>query len=394
MKFSVLVLLFAVGGSWAADPLLVDEIVCKVNGDIITRGDLEKGKFELQGLLQQQGLKGAELQRVYEEQSKNILRDRIDQFLLVQKGKDLNLNVESELSKYMAEIQKKSGIGDPEKFQDYVRQNTGMSFEDWKSEQKNGMLTQRVIRQEVGGKMNVKRDEVQKYYSEHMTEFVREEQVLLREILVSTKDLATGKDKDAAGIAAAEKKAKDLTARARKGERFPELARDNSDAVTAQNFGELGAFKAGMLNATIEKLVWTQPKGYVTDPVRVDAGFEIFKVEEHTKQGQAALEDVESEITERLYAPKMQPAVREFLTKLRSSAFLEIKNGYVDSGAAPGKNTAWVDPATLKPETTTKKEVSSKIHHKRLLWAIPVPGTTTAGSGAKGVSTSKVSSSK
>jgi hypothetical protein len=71
----------------------------------------------------------------------------------------------------------------------------------------------------------------------------------------------------------------------------------------------------------------------------------------------------------------MQPAVRAYLTKLRQDAFLEIKAGYVDTGAAPGKNTAWSDPATLKPETVTKAEVSNKPKKKKLLWAVPIPGT-------------------
>ena len=192
MKFPAL-LLAALTASWAADPTLIEEIVCKVNGDIITRGDLDRGKVELQAALQQQGAKGPELQRAFEERSKDILRDKIDQFLLVQKGKDLSINVDTELSKYVAEIQKQSTIGDPEKFQEYVRQQTGMPYEDWKAEQKNGMLTQRVIRQEVGGKMNIKREEVQKYYDEHKTEFVREERVFLRDIFVSVEG------KDAAG---------------------------------------------------------------------------------------------------------------------------------------------------------------------------------------------------
>ena len=369
MKFPALLLLL-LSASWGADPTLIEEIVCKVNGDIITRGDLDRGRMELQAALQQQGAKGPELQQAFADRSKDILRDKIDQFLLVQKGKDLSINVDTELSKYAAEIQKQSTIGDPEKFQEYVRQQTGMPYEDWKAEQKNGMLTQRVIRQEVGGKMNIKREEVQKYYEAHKTEYVREEKAYLREIFVSTEG------KDAAGIAAAEKKAKDLSARARKGEKFPELARDNSDnAVTAKNYGEMGGFKLGELNPIIEKLVWTQPKGFVTEPVRVESGFEIFKVEEHTKQGQADLADVENEIMEKLYTPRMGPAVREFLTKLRETAFLEIKSGYIDSGAAPGKSTAWVDPATLKPETITKSEVANKRRRKKLLWAVPIPGT-------------------
>ena len=206
----------------------------------------------------------------------------------------------------------------------------------------------------------------------------RDERVFLREILVSTEG------KDAAGVAAAEKKAKDLVARARKGERFPEMARDNSDAVTAQNYGDLGGFKKGELAANVETAVWDKPKGYVTDPMKLPNGFLILKVDDHQKAGQAELADVENEIMEKLYTPRMGPAVREYLTKLRQDAFLEIKSGYVDSGAAPGKNTAWQDPAQLKPETVSKAEVANKTRRKRLLWAVPVPGTK-----AKDTSSSK-----
>lgn len=213
MKF-VACLLLSASAAWCTDPTLVEEIVAKVNGDIITRGDLDHSRQELMGMLQQQGLTGAPLQKAYSEHNQDILRERIDQLLLVQKGKDLNINVDTEFSKYQAELQKQSGIGDPDKFHDYVRQQTGLPFEDWRNDTKNSMLQQRVIRQEVGGKMNIKHEEVQKYYDEHKAEFVRQERIFLREILISTEG------KDAAGIAAAEKKAKDLVARARKGERF------------------------------------------------------------------------------------------------------------------------------------------------------------------------------
>jgi parvulin-like peptidyl-prolyl isomerase len=371
MKFLVCLLLVS-SVAWSSDPTLVEEIVAKVNGDIVTRGDLDHSRQELLGALQQQGATGAALQKEFAEHSKDILRERIDQLLLIQKAKDLNINVDSEFSKYQADLQKQSGIADPEKFQEYVRQQTGVPFEDWRNDTKNSMLQRRVISQEVGSKMTVKHEDVQKYYDEHKTEFVRDERVFLREILISTEG------KDPAGVAAAEKKAKDLVARARKGERFPEMARDNSEAITAKNMGELGGFKKGELNPIIEGLIWNQPKGYITDPVRVDAGFNIFKVEEHQKAGQADLSDVEQEITEKLYAPRMQPKMREFLTQLRETAFLEIKPGYIDTGAAPNKSTAWADPGELKAQTVSKdKVVAYKQRHKKLLWAVPVPGTST-----------------
>jgi peptidyl-prolyl cis-trans isomerase SurA len=376
MKVLVPLAILASGSLFAADLALVEEIVAKCNGDIITRGDLDHSRKQLIEALRHEGLTGPAMEQALQEQEKNLLRDRIDQLLLVQKGKDLNISVDSEVAKRIAQIQKDSGIADPEKFQDWVKEQAGMPFEDFKGDMKNDMLRQRVIRQEVGERVNIKHDEVEKYYNEHKSEFVREERLFLREIFISTDG------KDAAGTAAAEKKAKDLVGRARKGERFPEMARDNSEAVTAKNMGELPPFKKGDLANNIEDQVWTQPKGFVTDPVRTGNGFLILKVDDHQKAGQAELNEVENEIMEKLYAPRMQPKMREYLTELRKSAFLEIKADYVDSGAASGKDTTWMDPAQLKPETVSKKVVSNQAKRKKLLWAIPVPGTTTGGSSS------------
>ena len=85
--------------------------------------------------------------------------------------------------------------------------------------------------------------------------------------------------------------------------------------------------------------------------------FLILKVEERFEAGQASFEEVKNELQDRLTQPKMEGKVRTFLTQLREDAFLEIKEGYVDSGAAPGKDTRWKDVAQLKPQTTTKEEV-------------------------------------
>jgi peptidyl-prolyl cis-trans isomerase SurA len=356
---------------FAADIALVEEIIAKVNGDIITRGEVERGRKQLEAELHQQGAKGQQLQQALEEGEKNVFRDRIDNLLLVQKGKELNINVDTDVSKYIADLQKRSGIADPEKFQQYVREQTGMSYEDFKNETKNGILTQRVIRQEVASRINVKKEELQKYYNEHKADFVREDRIFLREILISTEG------KDDAGVAAAEKKAKDIAARAAKGEKFPDLAQSNSDAKTAEQGGEMPAFKKGELRKDIEDQVWDKPRGFVTPPIKVGNGFLILKVEEHQKAGQAGFEEVENEIMDKMFSPRMQPAVREYLTKLRQQAFLEIKPGYIDAGAAAGKDTTWTDPAQLKPETVTKEEVASQTRRKRLLWMVPLPGTQT-----------------
>lgn len=142
----------------------------------------------------------------------------------------------------------------------------------------------------------------------------------------------------------------------------------------------------GDLRADIEKLVWDQPKNYVSDPIKMDTGFLIVRVDEHHKEGQAALDEVENDIRDRLYSPIFEPKIREYLTELRRNAFLEIREGYVDVAAAKGKSTAWNDPALLRPETITKEEVAAQARLRRMLWMFPVPGTQAS---REGISTSR-----
>lgn len=351
----------------AADNVkVVEEIAAKVNGDIITRGELAKKSLEIEADAKRQGLTGPRLQQAVTEYTANALRDEIDTLLLVQKGKDLNINVDPEVTRRLAEIQVQQKISDPDKFQAFIRENTGMTFEDFKLQMKNQMLTQRVIGQEVMRNIAVPEAEMQKYYDEHKSEFMRKEsQVFLSQIVISTE----GKTPEQ--IAVAEKKAKDLVARAKKGEKFPELARDNSDDVeTAKNGGQIGPMSKGLMDKPIEDLVFKEKKGFVSDPLRRTNSFLILKVDERFEAGQASFEEVKSELQERLSQPKMEGKVRIFLTSLREDAFLEIKVGYVDNGAAPGKDTRWKDVAQLKPQTTTKEEVAAR-RKRHLLWVIP-----------------------
>jgi peptidyl-prolyl cis-trans isomerase SurA len=362
--------------AFAADVTVVEEIVCKVNGDIITRGELEKDRRDLENEFRQQGLTGRALQDAVSGKARDTLRERIDRLLLVQQGKELDIKIDAELTKQMANIQRQSGISDPEQFQAYVREKSGQPYEDYKNEMRNKLLIDRVIRQEVSSNIKFTRADLEKYYNEHHSDFQREERVFLADIYVSTVG------KDAAGQVAAERKARDLVVRARKGEKFSEMAQTNSDDANAQGGGAMPPMKKEDLRKEIQDAVWSQPRGYVTDALKLDNnGFYLFKVEDHQKAGLAQFEEVQNEVENRLYGPKMDPAIRTYLTKLRQNAFLEIKPGYEDSGAAPGKNTAWSDPAQLKPETITKEEVAAKTRHKKLLWAIPIPGTATKSTG-------------
>ncbi len=224
---------------------------------------------------------------------------------------------------------------------------------------------------------------------------MRKGQLYLSQILISTE----GKTPQQA--ATAETRAKDVVARARKGEKFTDLvAAYSDDTETARSGGQLPPFdQRGMLRKEIpEEALFAAKKGYVTDPIKVPEGFLVLRVDEHFDAGQASFDEVKDQIHQILAAPRRNEFLRTYLTRLRSEAFLEIKDGYVDTGAAPGKDTRWHEVVGLKPETTTKEEVASHRKRKKLLGVIPhgtvAPGTREVGSATAAAETAAMKSER
>jgi parvulin-like peptidyl-prolyl isomerase len=362
-----------------AEVVTIEQIICKLNGDIITNIDLDHDRVELEKSLRANGYTGQRLQDALKTEAPNLLRNKIDNLLLIQKGKELDLKVDAEVNKFLADLQRQNNVADPEKFQELVRKETGKSYEDFKADAKNNFYVQRVVSEEVMRKIQFKTEEVRAYYDAHKDEFQREERVFLREIAVSTE----GKQNDPTALAAAQKKAKDLVDRARRGERFNELAQANSDSQTAKDGGALDPYKKNELAPAILAAVWDKERGTVTDPINIGNALEILRVEDHHKAGLADFEEVEVEIQNRIMGSRQQAALRAYLTKLRDLSFLEIKPGFEDTGAAPSKDTTWRDPAQLKPETVSKEDVLKQTPtRKRVMGVIPIPGTKASGSSS------------
>jgi parvulin-like peptidyl-prolyl isomerase len=374
----------------AGDIRVVEEIAAKVNGDIVTRGELDEQRKDLEMFLRQERhLKGVELTEAEEEQSKNFLREKIDQLLMVQKAKDLNISVDSEVAKRLAEMQVMAKIADTDKFHDYVRDNSGIPFEEYKQKMTNELLQRRLVGQEIGARIAVPEPELRKYYDAHKDQYMRKAQVFLSQILISTE----GKTPEQA--AAAEAKAKDVAARGRKGEKFTDLVSAYSDdQETAKGGGVLPPREKGMSLQPIEEFAFKEKKGSVSDPIKIAAGFVILRIDERYEAGQASFDEVKELIQETVVQPQIESKVRAYLTRLREDAFLEIKDGYVDTGAAPGKDTHWHDIAQLKPQTTTKEAVAAAHRrHKHFLF-VPIPGTTSTAGTKPNIDTSKLGERK
>ena len=153
---------------------IVEEIVAKVNGEIITRGELEEKNKEIEIGATQAGLKGPNRDEKVKALEANVLRESIDELLLVQKGKDMpGMTVDAEVAKYFNALQAQYKFSDENKFHEALQQQLGRSFEELKEQKKRELLGQRVIGYEVAQKIAVPEADLQKYYDEHKAQYMR-----------------------------------------------------------------------------------------------------------------------------------------------------------------------------------------------------------------------------
>jgi peptidyl-prolyl cis-trans isomerase SurA len=344
------VLLCAVFAGRLPADTVIEEIIARVNNQIITRSEYVRSRDQLKQEVTQQEPKNAD--RAFSEKQKDVLRDLIDQQLLLQKGKDLGITGDTELIKRLDEMRKQMNLETMEDLEK-AAQAQGASYEEFKENLRNQIITQRVIGQEVGAHLALNKDDVQRFYLEHRNEMERPEQVRLSEILVSPKvaSKAPGPDGKPVPPTDAKTKADDVLDQLHKGAKFEDLAKKYSEGPSAKDGGDLSYFNRGTLAKELEDKVFALKTGDVTDVVRTKQGYIILQVTEHTSAGIPSLKEVEPRIQDALYMQKLTPALRVYLMSLREDAFIDIKPGYVDTGAS-SKQT--------KPIETTVKEASAK----------------------------------
>ena len=141
---------------------VVEEIVARVNNEIITRSEYVRSREQLKQEIQQQEPNAAD--RVFGEKQRDVLRDLIDQQLLLQKGKDLGITGDTELIKRLDEMRKQMNLGTMEELEK-AAEAQGASYEDFKQNLRNQIITQRVIGQEVGSHLAMNKDEELKFYN-------------------------------------------------------------------------------------------------------------------------------------------------------------------------------------------------------------------------------------
>lgn len=365
----------------------VEQIVARVNDRVITNSDLARAKSQLAEESRQNNWSLDE----YNENEKHLLRDLIDQQLLLSKGKQLGITGDTELVKRLDDIRKQNHLDSMDDLQKAVEQQ-GTSYEDFKANIRNSIITQQVVRDQVGSKIQISQQEVNRYYQAHQASFTQPESVHLKEILISTPASATESQ-----LNAADDKAKRIWDQLKGGDNFSDLAKKYSNGPTAQQGGELGDFKRGALAKVLEDQTFDLPAGGYTAPIRTRQGYIILQVTQHIQGGTQPLQKVQPQIEQDIYMQQIEPAVRKYLTLLREQAYIDIRPGYTDAGASPNETKPTFEaysPAQPKKKKKQKgrydHRTSSRTRMSARKEAGPAigAGATSAATGGSATSTS------
>ncbi|HVU47255.1 MAG TPA: peptidylprolyl isomerase [Terracidiphilus sp.] len=334
---------------------VVERIVARVNDQIITQSDYDRALKEMDQEARQHG----DTMQQMSVEHKDLLRSLIDQQLWLSKGKELGITGETELVKRLDDIRKQYNLSSLEDLEKAAREQ-GVSYEDFKQNIRNQIITQNVMRQEVGEHIQFTPGEAMRYYEEHQQDYTQPESVRLGEILIPADA------DDQAKLAEAKTKADDIEARLHAGGDFSQLARSFSGGPTASSGGDLGQYKRGQLPKLLEDKTFPLQTGQYTDPILTRQGYIILKVTQHTAGGPAPYKDVEQQVEEALYESRMEPAIREYLTKMREEAYIDIAPGYVDTGASPNETkpiySAYVPPSPKKKRKVERTRFRESTH--------------------------------
>ena len=300
---------------------IVERIIARVNSEIITQRAYEQEQEKLRQQLAQQ-YSGAELEAQYKEQSKNLLRDLIDESLMVQKAKDDDINVETDVVKELDGIRKKNNLATLEELETDVEKQ-GLNYEDYKDQIRRNLLMREVIGREVGSRIQLSRDDARKFYEAHKKEFESPGMVRLGQILISTEKRKPEE---------AEKSANDALAELKAGQRFAEVAKKYSDGPSAEQGGDVGFMKEASLAPDIAAVVAKLDVNEFSNPIQIKYGYIILKVQERYSAGIPKFEEVEQRVNEVLYNQRMQPDLREYMKRLRKESYIYKAPGYVDTG--------------------------------------------------------------
>jgi peptidyl-prolyl cis-trans isomerase SurA len=321
-----LALLAVFSAGLAAQGEIIEQILVKVNGEILTKSELEQR--QIMALRQRdpnfRPASDVELRTALVDVTPGVIVDAVDELLLVQRGRELGYALgEDQFKSILDNIKKENKLETEEQFQEALKQE-GMTLQDLRRQLERNLLVSRVQQVEVLGKISVSEDEVIKFYDENKNAFTTPPSITLREILVAVP--VTDRGINAAEDDEAKAKVEDLRKRVVAGEPFAQLASQFSDSGSKANGGLIGPISRDDLAPELQTQLAAMKQGEVSPVLRTPRGYQIIKLESSVGAKTKTLDEARPDVSDMLAAEKRQGQLEHYLQQLRAQAIIDWKN--------------------------------------------------------------------
>jgi peptidyl-prolyl cis-trans isomerase SurA len=316
----------------AASAEVVERVVAKVNGEIITLSD-----FEARQVASVQGARvaPAEVESYLRANNAKILQDSIDELLVAQRGYDLGVRVKPEYVQEVIDgIKKENNFANDQVLQEQLRRE-GMSFDDLKRSIERSVMRRQALNRDVESKVTVTDADARAEYDSKRAEFDRPAAVHLQEIVL------------AGSLEESADQVRQIREKLAAGGDFAALAKVNSIAPSSASGGDLGWLKRGEMNPEIESVAFALGPGALSEPISVAGGVRLLRLVEKTEGGLVPFDQARADIIKRLTQERSEKAYQAYVEDLRKNALIEIKVREV-----PLQVTVTTTPSVVSPSAS------------------------------------------
>ena len=310
----------------AEDDVAIPEVVAEVNGVKIKSDSI---KFQLSSAMRkgQKNFSPAEKREIISDLvDKEIVRE-----LMRQEGKATKVTIDAEsVEKEINNLMK------PYKNQDeFVKalKARGITEDNLRDSIKVDLMANKMIDEQVRGKIKITDEDVKKYYAENEKKFFRPEAYRASHIFISIVPPELIKTTSIEEIKArrdeldkeAKKKIDSILLESKSGADFAELAKKHShDSVNAQNGGDLDFIYKGVFDPAFDEAISKMKAGDVSDVVKTPYGYHLIKLAETKPAEQAPFAEMEEAIQKHLFMEKAKIKVSKYIQGLRKKAKIKI----------------------------------------------------------------------
>jgi peptidyl-prolyl cis-trans isomerase C len=194
-----------------------------------------------------------------------------------------------------------------------------MTLEQLRADARNELAIARMMNDQVASATPATDAEAKAFYDQNPARFKRDETVRASHILVKVEPNA-----DEATKKQARAKIDGILKRAKAGEDFGALAKQNSDDGSASVGGDLNYFPKQQMVPEFSNAAFALKTGEISDVVTTQFGYHIIKLTDRKPAGAVPLAEVNDRVKQFLTEQKKQQQAQAFIAQAREKSKIEV----------------------------------------------------------------------